>query len=83
MATSHSRALPDHAAAPHVHGQARTAAGQRQCVTVVAERCIHADALTKLVLALGPASTDLLLHYDATAYWQDAEGRWTTLGTMP
>ncbi|MFC4763948.1 FAD:protein FMN transferase [Dyella koreensis] len=83
VATSHSRALPDHAATPHVHGQARTAAGRRQCATVVAERCIHADALTKLVLALGPASTDLLLHYDATAYWQDDEGRWTTLGTTP
>ncbi|SFS08721.1 thiamine biosynthesis lipoprotein [Dyella sp. OK004] len=83
VATSHSRALPDHAAAPHVHGQARTAAGRRECATVVAERCIHADALTKLVLALGPASTDLLLHYDATAYWQDADGCWTTLGTSP
>lgn len=80
VATSHSRHA--RAAIPHLDGRTFAPAGPGECVTVVAERCIHADALTKVVLALGDASEALLRRYDATAYRQDLRGQWTTLG-MP
>lgn len=80
VATSHARhASP---AIPHLDGRTQSPAGRGDCVTVVAERCIHADALTKVVLALGDASEELLRRYDATAYRQDAGGRWNTLGML-
>lgn len=80
VATSHARRAS--AAVPHLDGRTREPAGPGDCVTVVAERCIHADALTKVVLALGEASDDILRRYDATAYRQDAQGRWATLGAL-
>jgi len=56
--------------------------GLTQSVTVVARHCMRADALTKVVMALGMQSTDLLRHLDAVAYLQDATGDWTQIGAF-
>jgi thiamine biosynthesis lipoprotein len=53
---------------PHIHGLRRRAAGTRSFVSVVAEKCIVADALTKIVLARGLRSASLLEKFGATAY---------------
>jgi thiamine biosynthesis lipoprotein len=83
LATSHSRHWRGAENGPHIDARTGAAAGRGDCVSVVAARCIHADALTKIVLALGSDSTELLQHYDATAYRQDVRGEWTTLGVPP
>jgi thiamine biosynthesis lipoprotein len=83
VATSHGRGWQGASDGPHVDPRTGTAAGRGDCVSVVAARCMHADALTKIVLALGPSSAELLQHYEATAYLQDARGGWTTLGAAP
>ncbi|MFC5742631.1 FAD:protein FMN transferase [Dyella tabacisoli] len=82
VATSSGRAhvTDDHRASPHVHGLTRSSIGRHDCVTVVAPQCMHADALTKLVMARGAASVDLLEHFGAAAYCQDAHGNWSALG---
>lgn len=70
------------AAGPAVHfdGRTRMAAGHGRFVSVVAPQCALADALTKVVLALGPASVPILAGFGATAYlYAPAEG-WQTLG---
>ena len=40
-------------------------------VCVVAEQCIVADALTKVVMAEGAQSRDVLRHFGASAHWHD------------
>jgi len=44
-------------------------------VSVAAESCLVADALTKVALLAGPAVAALLRRYDAHAVWIDADGR--------
>jgi thiamine biosynthesis lipoprotein len=44
-------------------------------VSVAAESCLVADALTKIALLAGPAAAPLLRRYDARAVWIDADGR--------
>ncbi len=39
-----------------------------------------ADALTKIVLAMGPGADAILKTYDATAYLHD--GQWRTFGAI-
>ena len=68
------------AVGPHVHGTERHPVGARTFVSVVAERCVVADALTKVVLALGPRSEALLRRYRATAHVRDPHREWRTLG---
>jgi FAD:protein FMN transferase len=80
MASSSSRAFSAVGTGPHVHGRRRYSMGLTQSVTVVAGQCMHADALTKVVMALGMQSADLLRHFDAVAYLQDATGDWTQIG---
>jgi thiamine biosynthesis lipoprotein len=67
---------------PHVHGVRRTPAPTERFVCVVARRCVVADALTKLVMAEGPQSRDVLLQFGAEAHlydrltgWQHLDGR--------
>jgi thiamine biosynthesis lipoprotein len=63
---------------PHVNGETHRSVGAHSFVSVVAQDCMIADALTKVVLALGPGADAILKSYNATAYFHD--GRWQTLG---
>lgn len=65
---------------PHVHGLDRAAVGTQTFVSVVAERCVIADALTKVVLARGAEAESVLQTFGAAAYLQDARGGWRALG---
>ncbi len=80
VASSSGRAFAATGAGPHLDGRHRTSIGLAQSVTVVAEHCIHADALTKVVMAMGTHSADLLRHFNAVAYLQDATGHWLAIG---
>jgi len=65
---------------PHVHGTARHPVGARTFVSVVADRCVVADALTKVVLVLGQRSEALLRRHRATAHVRNARREWHTMG---
>ncbi len=65
---------------PHVDGRWRHTVGLNSFVSVVAERCVIADALTKVVLALGGRSGVLLQCYGATAYVRTASHPWRRFG---
>ena len=76
----HLRRHDGRAVGPHLHGLLKSAVGTHSFVSVVAEDCIAADALTKVVLA-GGAYVELLLRArGATAYLHDAGGGWRTIG---
>jgi len=59
---------------PHIHGARRRATGTGNFVSVIAERCIIADALTKVVMAKGAHSIRILKKFGATAYLRDGSG---------
>jgi thiamine biosynthesis lipoprotein len=65
---------------PHVDGGTHGAVGMGSFVSVVARDCMIADALTKIVLALGPGADAILKAHDATAYLHD--GHWHTMGAL-
>ncbi len=65
---------------PHLDGRSRRAVGGRSFVSVVAPRCAVADALTNVVLARRAGALSILNGFGATAFLQDARGRWRTLG---
>jgi len=65
---------------PHVHGIARRAVGEHAFVSVVADRCVVADALTKVVLTQGPRSEAVLRRYGARAHVRTARHEWQTIG---
>jgi thiamine biosynthesis lipoprotein len=65
---------------PHLDGARRRAVGLRRFACVTAERCVIADALTKIVLSRGVRSAALLRAYGATAYLHDARGGWRRIG---
>jgi thiamine biosynthesis lipoprotein len=65
---------------PHVEGGSHRSIGTSSFVSVVAPDCMTADALTKIVLALGAEADTILKVHDATAYFHD--GGWQTLGTV-
>lgn len=67
---------------PHVDGLSRAPAPVDRFVWVVAARCITADALTKVVMAKGAASRDLLRQFDASAYISDPGNVWLQVGAM-
>jgi thiamine biosynthesis lipoprotein len=81
IATSSGRSCATADVAPHIHGRTRAEVSHRQVATVVAPHCIHADALTKVVLALGSESAPVLQQFDAVAYLQNQAGQWTGIGT--
>jgi thiamine biosynthesis lipoprotein len=66
---------------PHVHGRERRSVGTRSFVAVVAERCVVADGLTKVVLAQGKRSEDMLRHYRASAHLYRPGHGWRSLAT--
>jgi thiamine biosynthesis lipoprotein len=66
---------------PHVHGKRRQPVGTHSFACVVADHCVVADALTKVVLAQGTRSAGLLRHYGATAHLHSARHGWRTFGT--
>ncbi len=65
---------------PHVDGRTREAAPTEVFAAVVAEHCAVADALTKVVLAVGGAAQATLRRFGATAYRYDPTEGWSTLG---
>jgi len=65
---------------PHIEGGTHRSVGTKSFVSVVAQDCMTADALTKIVLALGPEADAILKAHDATAYFHD--GHWQTLGAV-
>jgi thiamine biosynthesis lipoprotein len=66
---------------PHIHGARRRAVGTRSFVSVIAERCIIADALSKVVMAKGAHSIRILKKFGATAYLRDGSGAGYVFGT--
>ncbi|GAB2786926.1 FAD:protein FMN transferase [Dyella kyungheensis] len=67
------------AAIAHWHGQQRMPLSSSCSVSVLATEGLHADALTKVVLASGSAALPLLAHYGAVAYRHDELGGWHPL----
>jgi thiamine biosynthesis lipoprotein len=65
---------------PHVHGIERCAAGTDRFVSVLAETCIVADALTKVAIAAGPAAADTLKAFRAQALLFDQRNGWQSFG---
>ena len=80
VATSSTRILGENSAIAHRDGLRREPLEAGLVATVVAHRCVHADALTKVVLALGEQSEAILRHYAAEAYLQKATGEWICIG---
>jgi len=78
----HQREISGKAVGPHLDGTTRGSVGTRSFVSVVAEDCMIADALTKIVLAQGAAASDLLKRHDATAYFHDGIAGWQTFGAV-
>lgn len=80
VATSTPRARAQGAAISHHDARRRSPVDGDLLATVVASQCMHADALTKVVLALGTQSDAVLRHYDAEAYLHSPNGEWTCVG---
>jgi FAD:protein FMN transferase len=64
---------------PHVDGARRTPAATDRFVAVIAEQCVVADALTKVVMAKGTACTALLQQFGASAHIHDPGMGWRHL----
>jgi thiamine biosynthesis lipoprotein len=64
---------------PHRDPRRRRTMGMRSFVSVVAESCMIADGLTKVVLAKRARSAPILRKYGATAYLRNGRGAWLTL----
>lgn len=66
---------------PHVDGVRRKPAATDRFVCVIAEQCVVADALTKVVMAKGADSAGLLRAFGASAHIHDPGIGWRHLGT--
>lgn len=66
---------------PHVDARERGPVGTCSFVCVVAERCVVADALTKVVLAQGPRSETVLRRHGASAHLYRPGHGWRSLAT--
>lgn len=66
---------------PHVDGRTRLPAAADRFACVVAEQCVIADALTKVVLADGPGSAPVLRSFRASAYLHDPKYGWCGIET--
>lgn len=62
---------------PHVDGVRRTPAPTDRFVCVIAERCMVADALTKIVMILGGKSAPVLRRFGASAFFHDPGQPWS------
>jgi thiamine biosynthesis lipoprotein len=65
---------------PHVHGAQRSPAPTDRFACVLAERCVVADALTKVVIAEGRSSHEILRQFGASAHLHDPLQGWQHLG---
>jgi thiamine biosynthesis lipoprotein len=65
---------------PHVDGVSRLSLPVNMAVSVVAERCAVADALTKIVMSDAKAARPLLDEWNAEACVHDAQDQWHVLG---
>lgn len=63
----------------HVHGKQRTPMGEDCFVSVLTERCMLADGLTKVVMAMPEEAERILSSYEATAHLY-RQRAWHTLG---
>lgn len=66
---------------PHVHGIRRSPVPEGRFVCVIAERCVVADSMTKVVLAEGRNSGEFLKEFGASAYLHDSSSGWEHLGS--
>jgi FAD:protein FMN transferase len=66
---------------PHVDGLQRAPSPTDRFVSVIAQQCVVADALTKVVMAKGPESGNLLRHFGASAHFCDPDAGWRHLET--
>jgi thiamine biosynthesis lipoprotein len=64
----------------HVHGAHQRSTGSRTFACVMADRCVIADALTKVVLGTRSRGAALLRRYRATAHLYTARSGWRTIG---
>lgn len=64
---------------PHVDGAQQTPIPSGRFACVVAADCIVADALTKVVMAMGVESDEILSQYGAMAYLHDPVSGWLYL----
>ena len=76
----HDEVTGAHRVSPHIDPRTRRHCKTDRFVTVVASRCIDADALTKVVMAAGTASGAILDRYQAVAFMLDGTD-WTSIGT--
>ncbi len=76
----HMRAGPEGLVGPHVHGRSGVSVGMDRFAAVAATDCLTADALTKVVLALGPGAEPILGQCGAIAYLYEPGSGWITLG---
>lgn len=65
---------------PHVDRSRRTSVAVDRFVCVVAERCLTADALTKVVIARGEQSAAVIEKYGVSAYIKDPLKDWQHIG---
>lgn len=66
---------------PHVDGSHRTPASSDRFVCVLAESCMVADALTKVVMANGLGSANVLGQFGASAHLFDAATGWHSVNS--
>lgn len=66
---------------PHVDGVHRSPAPTDRFVCVVADRCLIADALTKVVMVQGKESASVLQQFEALAYLHDPRHGWQSIET--
>lgn len=64
---------------PYVHGVLRSPAPTERFVCVIANGCLVADALTKVVMAEGASSRELLRQFRASAHFHDPVSGWEHL----
>jgi len=80
VASSGSQPLHDDTlVSPHIDPRSGRHGKTDRFVTVVAPRCVHADALTKVVMVAGAASAAVLERYQALAFMLDG-AVWTSIG---
>lgn len=70
-----------HLCGPHVDGSQRAPAPLDRFACVVAERCMVADALTKIVMVRGAESANLLQQFGASAHIKDPNDEWRLIGS--
>ena len=68
---------------PHVHATRRRTMGLDSFVSVIADECMDADALTKVVMARGGRAAPVLRRFGARAYLHTARRGWRLVGFAP